>query len=192
MTNEFNFERFQKSGLVIDSFPVHHFKSRKLISLFWRKHFVSTILYPITPFWNYAPALRPFTQIAFYHGIQNGFMFGFLVTYTSWTLPLMVICLVVFLVDKIYLKSINNDLMFFLWISVSIWSSAFIRGWERTEKELAYNFDTFGFENLEPELYDHQGEYVVDEITREVTKYCRFNTFWKRRMVIPTFLPNSF
>ena len=112
-------------------------------------------------------------------------MFGFLVTYTSWTLPLLLVCMVIFLIDKVYLKSINNDLMFVLWITVSVWSSAFIRGWERTEKELAYNFDTFGAENLEQELYDHQGEFVVDEITREVTKYCRFDTFWKRRMVSP-------
>jgi hypothetical protein len=60
-----------------------------------------TLVDPLSPV-TLPKGIKPLNQIAFYHGLQNGFYFGFLVTFTAFMLPLAVVGIGAFLFDRFY------------------------------------------------------------------------------------------
>jgi Calcium-activated chloride channel len=127
-------------------------------------------------------------QIAFYHGIQNGLYFGFLVTFTSFLIPLGVLGLAAFLYN---LKDRDKNRTFLpLTVLVTcIWMVIFLESWKRKEKLLAYNYDVLGEEIKEVDRRGHEGKYTVDKITGEVVAKNVVSTLWRRIfMEVPIFI----
>lgn len=91
-SEEFDIHQLKSEGYIIDHFPTHHFSERKRITQFWKESFLSTLFSPLSS-QTKLTSFRPITQLAFYHGIQVGYLFKFLITYTSWILPLGIILL---------------------------------------------------------------------------------------------------
>ena len=79
MYREFNLQRFTKGKLILEHFPLHHYRYRGYIEIFWKKYFWNTILGSFTLGKKDNKSLRSISQIAFYHGLQHGFYFGFLI-----------------------------------------------------------------------------------------------------------------
>ena len=90
LEKEFDLMSYTEKGIVKEHFPCHHFNYRSNIAKFWNKYFWVTLLEPLSPV-HLESALLPIKQIAFYHGIQNGFYFGYLITFTAFMLPLAII-----------------------------------------------------------------------------------------------------
>lgn len=125
LEQEFDLQQYTEIGLVKEHFPCHHFEDRKNISDLWKKYFRKTLFEPLSPV-EVQDALLPLKQIAFYHGIQNGFYFGYLVTFTSFMLPLSLAGIAAFiynLLDKE--RSLNVTLLPFTCIFTSLWMSFF-------------------------------------------------------------------
>lgn len=108
LTNEFNLFRYHQQGMVISHFPIHHFKARNRIETYWTRYRFWLMLNILTP--GYKPQYNtPITKIALYCGIQHGFYFGFLITYTSWLCPLALIGLALFIWSFISNEAGSND-----------------------------------------------------------------------------------
>ena len=98
-------------------------------------------------------------------------------------MPLSLTLAVAHVVQEYYFSGYQNKLLFFVVLVICLWSTCFIRCWERFEKELAYCFDTYGYERTEPERLNVRGRLVVDKVTGLVTRGGVLTSFWKRRMV---------
>ena len=185
LKKEVNITNMKKSGLLIDCFPVHHFHQRKEIGRFWKQHQLYALFDPIIPFLNRRESMRPFTQIAFYHGLQNGFVFGFLVTFTSWCIPLAIFGILISLAQNLDWGpgAGITELSLVSWVGFTLWGECFLVGWARRENCLAYCFDSYGFEDEEPEREEYQGEFVIDPVTKWATKDCYWTAYRKRLLV---------
>jgi hypothetical protein len=189
LQTEFDLFRFHKEKLILAHFPIHHYKYRKYIDVYWKKYFWSTLFDPIKPKFD-AKALRPLTQIAFYHGIQNGFYFGFLICYTSYMFPMALFgfaCYLYGIFNPVEGERFDNWLIPIITVVTGIWATLFHEGWKRREKHLAYNFDMLGVQRNERQQFSFTGNYVIDKVTGTVVKYHHFSGF-KRRMLVSFFL----
>lgn len=183
---EFNLFKFEKQGLVVTHFPVHHFRYRNYIDVYWKKYFWLTLFEPLSFRTNYK-ALRPLTQIAFYHGIQNGFYFGFLTFITSFMLPMAIFGFGCYLYGLFYPNGFDNQLFRFISIVNAIWVTLFFEAWKRREKVLAYNFDVLGTQKDERPRFGYHGNYKVNKTSGNVVKFNSFTAF-KRRLIVRFFL----
>lgn len=131
--------------------------------------------------------LRPISMIAFYHGLQQGFYFGFLTLYTNWLFVLMLISGAFYIFSLIYDLEYQKYLPF-LPIFIGIWSSIFLRMWKRREQELAYSFDVSQEEFSKTQRSDYFGKVKLEEVTNKIVKFNSFTPFKKRLIVSPTTL----
>lgn len=182
---EFDIFKFQKKKLVLDHFPIHHFRYRSYISLYWKKFFWATILGSLRV-GKKAVGFRAITQIAFYQGIQDGFYFGFLIQLTSFMFPLALLGTAFYIYSFFDEHGSDNKFLPLMSIIVGIWLTLFIEGWKRREKHLAYNFDTLDTSKDEKIMINYTGNYVVNVVSKEVDKFDNFTVF-KRRLIVRIF-----
>ena len=180
--SEFNIFKFQNAGLILDHFPLHHFGYRKHIDEYWKKYFWATILNSIRV-GKRAVGFRAIAQIGFYHGLQNGFYFGFLIQLTSLMFPLAIIGVAFYLYGILFADGFDNLLLPVMSIIVGIWMTLSVEGWKRREKHLAFNFDVLGIRKIEQKRIEYTGNYVVSQATKKVVKYDKFTPFKRRAMV---------
>lgn len=179
---EFDIFKFQTQKLILDHFPLHHFRYRQYIALYWKRYFWATILGSLRV-GKRAVGFRALTQIAFYQGIQNGFYFGFLIQLTSFMFPLAIIGLGFYIYS--FFDENGSDNMFLPLVAVlsGIWLTLFIENWKRREKHLAYNFDTLDNSKNEKKRINYTGNYIVNQISKDVDKFDSFTVF-KRRLIV--------
>ncbi len=118
-----------------------------------------------------------------YHGVQNGFYIGFLVTFTSYLIPLALVGVGAALYNYFYDKrnKENQTLLPFLTVLTGIWMSIFFEVWKRREKLLAYNFGVLGDDHTKKdESKAYEGQYVVDKTSGKVTIQSDEDAFVKR------------
>lgn len=172
---EFDLGLLYKEGVVLDHFPIHHFNERLKIRLFWKQYFWSSLFSPLTPSVN-LKSFRPLTQIAFYHGIQVGYFFSFLITYTAWIFPLSLVHLTLQTVEWSVWGNLNTPLTKFVPLINGIWSSIFYINWRRREGDLSHIFGTQIISGYDEDHEDrglrpaYQGDYVVDHVTQEIVR----------------------
>ena len=142
LQKEFDMEKFSKAGILLDHFPMHNYQQRANIMKYWKLWFSKSLLSPLNPFGTDPRAYVPVIQIGYYHGVQNGFFFQFLINYTSWTFLLAIFGIVTYFVSMLFFGSANNILILVSWFIVSMWSSNFLHNWRRTEKSLSMLLDT--------------------------------------------------
>lgn len=180
INNEFDIDRFKKKGLITKYFPVHDYKQRKLILKLWSKykyliHFKDAFLQT-----DKNVLLVP-SLISFYHGIQQGFYFGFLSLYTNAMFYIAILGLIATLPSLIF----NVDMTFlrvFSPVIIGLWSTFFLNMWQRREKELAFSFDSMGDETIKTVRKKYRGSSIIDEGTLSISKKV------KERWVLKGFL----
>ena len=72
---------------------------------------------------------------------------------------------------------------------MSVWGSAFLKAWQRSEMRLAYAFDSYKHEEREPQREEFRGQFVIDQVSNKIIKKTSFSSFYKRRLVswLPSF-----
>ena len=173
LEKEFDLQDYVEIGLVKEHFPCHHFDKRKQISSLWKKYFWMTLLEPLSPV-QVEDAILPLKQIAFYHGVQHGFYFGYLLTFTAFLLPLSILGLgawIYNIVDKSTdpQRQLNRTLLPFTCIVTSIWMSFFFETWKRRQMTLSYAFETENAEEVPILCRNFSGRYEVDKLDQTVT-----------------------
>ena len=183
LSREFDLFKFSREGLVLDHFPLHHFKYCNYINIYWKRYFWITLFQPLLPCYkNKLKPLRPIGLIAYYHGIQNGFYIGFLVLYTCSLFPIAVLGLIAYIYGLI-IGTFDDMFIVVMALAVGLWVTLFMELWKRREKLLAYNFDVLGVAKRRKIRPGYNGNYVVNKVTGEVEKYNKFSVFMKRLLV---------
>ena len=126
--------------------------------------------------------LRPISLLAFYHGIQHGFYYGFLALYTNWLMVLMVFS-VGFYAFELVAEDEAQSYRVFIPIFVGLWSSLFLRYWKRREEELAYTFGVHEEEFSKKQRKEYYGKVKLEEVTNKIIKSNSFTPFKKRLIV---------
>lgn len=166
---EFDMRSLTKQGLILDHFPVHHFHHKARIIEFWRSHFFVTFFSSLWPM-SYSRSFRPLAHISFYHGLQVGFLMGFITTYTVWLLPLGILLTGLQGLGYYLFREQNNPFVIFFCLIIDIWSSIFYVSWRRREMELSI---ILGSQFLRQKEFktkspSFRGTFDIDEISKEV------------------------
>lgn len=150
-----------------------------------------SILEPLSPV-QVEDAILPLKQIAFYHGVQNGFYFGYLITFTAFLLPLSLVGLgawVYNIIDTDEALKLNRRLLPFTCIFTSIWMSFFFETWKRRQKTLAYAFESEEAKEVPVLCRNFSGRFEIDRLDQTVTQTNKFPTIWRRLIwEVPIFL----
>jgi Calcium-activated chloride channel len=168
---------------------------RKNITKFWKESFLQTLFSPLSSKTN-LQSFRPITQLAFYHSIQIGYLFKFLITYTSWILPLGIILLILQVASYLKWEKINSPLTFVVPIITGLWSSIFFLNWKRREKELSHIFgvdltkDERENINLGERRPGYKGDYIIDDVTQNIVKKDWVSAHKRQFMVLLIFIQN--
>lgn len=135
-------------------------------------------------------ALLPLNEIAFYHGIQHGFYFAFLTTFTAFLLPLALVGLGVWIYNLFETEMVlHRRLLPFTCLFTSIWLAIFFQAWKRKEKTLAFQFQTLDAAEIKTECKDFSGRYEFSNIQKKVIQTHKFGTVWRRLIwEFPTYL----
>jgi hypothetical protein len=139
LNQEFDLEKFKEGNLIHSYYPLHNNLQRRMISKLWWDKLIPIYLSGIINRGR-NEFLRLMTAITLYHGPQQGYYFGFLLSYTNIMFFLMVIGIIAAL-TKIYVPNIDA---FFILVGpyiVGIWSSFVMIRWKMQEKELNYSFN---------------------------------------------------
>lgn len=115
-----------------------------------------------------------FEQIAFY--------LAFLNMYSSWLIYPAVFgtgFYIYFWIDG----DLNNDILLFYSILLSIWTTFLTEMWKRKQNELAYIWDVSNYQESEPIRFEYKGRYDIDSVSRKIIKQNAFTTFARRGIV---------
>jgi len=147
------------------------------------------LLEPLSPV-KMEDALLPLTEIAFYHGVHQGFYFGFLTTFTAFLFPLALVGLGAWIYNFFETEMIlHRRLLPFTCIFTSIWLAIFFEAWKRREKTLAFKFQTLEAGKTTTEAKDYTGRYQVSNVDRKVIQTNKFSSTWRRLIwELPTYL----
>lgn len=169
LIEEFDINRYMKKGLVVKYFPVHDFSKMKLIKDLWSKnkwsiHFKDAFL-PQTE----KSTLTVLSMITFYHGIQQGFYFGFLSIYNNSMFFLAVVGAIGSIL-KFFGGISYEKLILVMSLIVGVWSTVFMNMWKRRETELAYSFDALEEENIKKVRNNYRGDPIIDPGLMSISK----------------------
>ena len=171
--NEFDIDGYLEKKLVLSYFPIHDYYKRNAIKKLWLQDMF--LIHVLDIFKKTQEAtLRVVSAISYYHGIQQGFYFGFLCLYTNMLFYLGLAGGVAFFVE-LYVKLNRGLVMFIGSVSVGLWSSLFINIWKRREKELAFSFDASEEQGKKQIRNKYRANTIIDPATFEITKEDTYN-----------------
>ena len=180
LKEEFEIESYHKKGLVVKYFPVHNYLERYMIDILWNKNKWQIHFFDI--FQNSSEkSLQVMSLITFYHGIQQGFYFGFLSMYTNIMFYMAVVGVIGWFmtfalgVDMGVITSGGSML-------AGIWSSLVVNLWKRRQKELAFCFDALDEDTKKDVRQEYKGKAIISEETLEITKQYK-SYYWKKLFV---------
>lgn len=184
INEEFDIETYRLKGMLMKYFPIHNYNQRRTIKFLWSKykwmlHFVD--IFAATS----KRVLMVVSVISFYHGIQQGFYFGFLTKYTNSMFYIALLGLIS-LPLRYFVKLDREVMVVFIPFFIGIWSTAAYTAWKRREVELAYTFDAFEEENVREIRDGYVGETIVDNATLKISK--KVVTRPITRILLTTFL----
>jgi len=183
---EFNINKYMNKGFIIDHFPIHNFTDRKNVAEHLKKYFWRLVLDPLVP--GHRPnVLVPLIELGLYHGLQNGYYFGFLTLLTTYMIPLGTTGLVFYLYALIIFGTLNSTLMPVFCAIISIWSTLFFEAWMKRENELAFAYDVHDLQIVEEQRTGYLGRHHINEITKKIEKY-DFISSTKRRILVAIIL----
>ena len=180
INEEFNLEKFKRDGYVFDYFMLHRYKMKHNMLRCWTKNINVVHLENFLTKTN-VKALTPVSLLAFYHGIQHGFYFGFLSLYTNCLSYLAALGLIFELLMNY--QGISKRVLPYMAVFVSLWSMVFINLWENREKELAYSFGTHKELVINQQREEYKGRSVLKPISNVIVKEAKISTNLKRVLV---------
>lgn len=183
LEEEFNIKKFHQKGFVLDFFPIHNFKERNKIKESFSKYFWDILVDPLVPGYH-SQVLIPLTQVGLYHGLQNGYYFGFLSMLTAYMFPLGLTGLVFYLYGILVLGGIQNHLGAIFGMIISIWSTLFTEAYYKREKELSFSYDAMHFKEQPKIREEYRGRFIIDDVTKEIRKEDRWSPRNRRILVI--------
>ena len=172
VNQEFDIDSLTTKGIIAKYFPLHDYNKRNRIKTLWEKnkytlHFLD--LFTKTK----DSTLQVLSLITFYHGIQQGFYFGFLSVYNNCLLLLSLVGIVISVLY--YGFDMNRDICLLMTsVAVGLWSSLFMTLWKRREAELAFSFDAFEEEYDEDVSLQYRARSVIDTARLQISKYIHF------------------
>lgn len=124
LLGKFDIFSYEKKGIVLAHFPLHHYRFRNYIQIYWSKYKWFTLFEMLLPSRS-ERGLQPLKQIAFYHGIQIGFYFAFFTSFTSFMMPLALYGLFAQIHSMID-SSMRSKYLPFTSLATSIWMAGFL------------------------------------------------------------------
>ena len=181
LNTEFNLNHYIKTGIIEEAFPLHEFRTRQNIKDNWDKEKFEVFFDP----WKLTPErkdLRPFNSIAFYYGCEEAFYLSFNVLLTSYLLILCFIGVIIFFISYFYWKDHDNQCVPIYAFLICLWVTLVFKKWEQRENEHVKIWNTENFKENELPRLNYNGNYVIDPISKKITKKNKFSTF-KRRLI---------
>ena len=140
---------------------------------------------------GYRNNLQPLNFIKDYFGEKLGFYFAWLVHFTGWLIPPMIVVIIITLamlfqgmkVDKAELEFFNSPLAFFYGIFMMIWVTLFNESWVRKQNSIADKWLVRGFEDITTETNTFKSETVIDPDTAHKVKVALKSAF-KRQIFV--------
>ena len=170
---EFDIDSLVANQIIKQYFLVHDYKKRKALSDSWRQnkwdlHFKDAF----TATRN--ATIKVLSLITFYHGIQQGFYFGFLAVYNNNLMLLGVYGAILTVASQF---EFNRDLSVLgTSILVGLWSTILVNRWKRREVELAYSFDAYEEEQIKQVRGAYRGKTIIDSGLLSISKLNERNT----------------
>lgn len=182
---EFNIDVYQEKGILVKYFPIHNYIERKNFEKISKESL--TLLFSDIFKSTGKLTLKIFTNLTFYHGIQQGFYFAFFSHYTTYLIYLVVLGMALIIPD--FILEDRNNINWISVVGVGVWSSWMMNMWGRREKELAYNFDVSDEKKIVEIRSKYTGMAVIDEATFKVSKKSNDRVLF-RYLVSPYFNPS--
>lgn len=79
---------------------------------------------------------------------------------------------------------LNNDILLFYSILLSVWITLLTEMWKRKQNELAYIWDVHNYQESEPTRFEYRGRYNIDPVTKKTTRNNSLSTNMRRVIVI--------
>ena len=186
--DEFDIDNYLTKGIILSFFPIHDYYKRNVIKKLWSENKWAIHFRDIF-FGTQQITLRVLAAITYYHGIQQGFYFGFLCLYTNSLFWLAAFGVVMFVLEMGIDMSgggIDQGMKIFLGsVFVGIWSSLFVNMWKRREKELAFAFDAAEEERIKEIRRGYRAKTVIDPATLVISK--QYNNHYLKKLFVSNF-----
>ena len=210
LNEEFSVQNFTNKGAIEAHFPLHQFHLIKNIRVEWKKE-RAMVLFDNLKSKVTSKDLRPYNSIAFYYGCDLAYYLNFNAVYTSYLMILSFIGVflyaLMFLLKYFFNKRkdaeststplwmrapfdrLNNFLVPFYVLFISIWVTVAFEKWKQREKEFAFIWNTLNFEEKRVPRATYKGMYVIDDVTKKVRLQDPFPTRYRRWFTnIPLFI----
>lgn len=201
LNEEFSVQNFTNKGAIEAHFPLHQFHLIKNIRVEWKKE-RAMVLFDNLKSKVTSKDLRPYNSIAFYYGCDLAYYLNFNAVYTSYLMILsfigVILYALMFLLKYFFNKRkdaeststplwmrapfdrLNNFLVPFYVLFISIWVTVAFEKWKQREKEFAFIWNTLNFEEKRVPRPTYKGMYVIDDVTKEVRLQDPFPTRYRR------------
>lgn len=192
LNHEFNVEKLNEIGIIIEHFPCHKFRERLKITQYLSEYWGNSISIAFLSFFKFEKkAFIPIIQIGYYYGFQSGYLFAFLIIYIGWTILFGIAELALQIAGYIFFDDLNNPLIFWNWFLISVWTIILIISWRRTENILAFLYGTedANFDKIKRRRPMFTGGFKVSTITQKVDLKDS-SVSWIKRFFVAT-LPNQ-
>lgn len=192
ISEEFDIQSYIKKNLVTQFYPIHNYQERRAIYDMWSKNKSTIHFKDLKHTFNLNTdknTLKFMSLISFYHGIQQGFYFGFFAFYNNFMFILAILGLFGIAISYIIALAMggttgnafsNEVTIFYAPIAVGIWSTLFISFWKFRQAELSYSFDVMEEENVKQIRPIYKAEAIVDEGSFKISKKYKKRTFFIR------------
>lgn len=182
--SEFDISGTINRNLAVKYFPLHDYRMMKLLMTSWSEN---KFLIHFKDIFNqtHQNIMKVYSLVSIYHGIQQGFYFGFLASYTNslfWLALFGMVSLAIRMIDSTRTLE-EGQVRYFQYVTTlapfvtGIWSTAFMIGWRKREIELSYSFDVYEEENVKQVRDKYRGQSTINENTMRITKKATSRTF---------------
>ena len=185
LNEEFSLSYYQKKGIIENHMPLHFFKNRGAIKKLWKKQKYTTLFNNLKSK-SSSKDLLPYNAIAFYYGCDIGFYLSFNAVYSSYLILLSIIGLgfyvCVFTIHSFdgLTSRLNNFLVPIYVAFISIWVTVAYELWTQREKELSFVWGTMDFKEKAITRPEYDGDYIIDQITKDIRIQDSFPTKYRR------------
>lgn len=171
-----------ESGVILEHFPVH-MPERRLIYRAWIDYKYRLVFGMITS--SFLDNMQPLNVIKDYYGEKNAFYFAWLIHYTGWLVPPMIIGLVFGCVmvalglsnGKDMEDWLNTPLSFLYGLIMMLWITLFNESWIRKQNQIANEWLVRDFHDVTSECDNFMSETTVDPETLHKWKVAKKSAY---------------
>ena len=182
LQKEIDFEYLMESGVIVDHFAVH-MPERRQIYAGWLDYRYRLVLGMLTG--NFLDNMQPLNVIKDYYGEKMAFYFAWLIHYTGWLIPPMIIgfifgCVMIgqgYQNEEAPEEYLNRPLSFVYGVIMMIWITLFNESWIRKQNQIANEWLVRNYQDATTECDDFQCETAVDPDTAHKWKVAKKSAY---------------